>query len=473
VRALTAFAALVAVVVVPSAVAAPAPAPPAQASARALAVRVVFPDGREDVLADAEAPPARLAESGGLEYGDGVIVTGAVWSRARAVADARGTARAGATLRTVSLFDGEIAVGAISTRAAADASRRRTRGALVGSWLAGVTIFGEPVRATPNARVVLADWGYVVLLEESIVREQQGRVGRRISVSALHVHLTVEHGGLPAGTDIFVGYAEAAASVPREQAIQAPPSDEPTGAPIAPPQGPPRDPKPQPPGSQADDPPPVVENPPADVRPDLTPERHVFPVYGPSTFTDDFGAARAVTGWHHGNDIFAPAGAPVLAVTDGTLFLVGWNDVGGLRLWLRDGEGNEFYYAHLSAFSPLAYEGSRVTAGDVIGFVGATGDAVGTPPHLHFEIHPAALLALGYDGVVNPFAYLLAWRRIADASYDWGEPAAGLAPAPGLVLLQADDISSASGLDAEGLAAIMELPAFVGEGAEPVAGEAG
>jgi murein DD-endopeptidase MepM/ murein hydrolase activator NlpD len=464
VRALTAFAALLAVAVVPPAVAAPAPAPSAQASARALAVRVVFPDGREDVLAEAQAPPARLAQSGGVQYGDGVLTTGAVWARARAVAAARGIARAGATLRTVSLFNGELAVGAISTRAAADAARRQARGGLAGSWLANVTILGQSVRATPNARVELADWGYVVLLEQSVVRESRGRLGRRTSVSALHVHLTAEHGGLPAGTEIFVGYAEAEASVPRERAAPAPPTDEPTGAPIAPPQGPSRDPKPQPPGSQPDDPPPVVEDPPADVRPELTPERYVFPVYGPSTFTDDFGAARAITGWHHGNDVFAPVGAPVLAVTDGTLFLVGWNDVGGLRLWLRDGEGNEFYYAHLSAFSPLAYEGSRVEAGDVIGFVGATGDAVGTPPHLHFEIHPAALLGLGYDGVVNPYEYLLAWRRVADATYDWGEPAAGEAPAPGLVLLQAEDISSASGLDAEALAAIMEMPAFFGEG---------
>ena len=99
-----------------------------------------------------------------------------------------------------------------------------------------------------------------------------------------------------------------------------------------------------------------------------------------------------------------------MAVADGTLFNVGWNDVGGNRLWLRDAAGNEFYYAHLDGFSPLARDGAVVHAGDVVGFVGDTGDAKGTPSHLHFEIHPPDLQDQGYDGVVNPYPYLVAWR---------------------------------------------------------------
>ena len=101
---------------------------------------------------------------------------------------------------------------------------------------------------------------------------------------------------------------------------------------------------------------PLVREPPVGVRPKLTQSRYVFPVYGQSSFTNTFGAPRADTGWHHGEDIFASLGAPILAVADGTLFSVGWNDVGGYRLWLRDTQGNQFYYAHLSAFSPLAAE---------------------------------------------------------------------------------------------------------------------
>jgi hypothetical protein len=218
-----------------------------------------------------------------------------------------------------------------------------------------------------------------------------------------------------------------------------------------------------------------VQTPPPDVKPQLTAGGYVFPVYGPSSFTDDFAASRADTGWHHGNDIFASVGAPVLAVTDGTLFLVGWNELGGNRLWLRDDQGNEFYYAHLSAYSPLAHEGARVNGGDVIGFVGATGDAVGTPPHLHFEIHPRELLWLGYDGVVNPFTYLSAWRRLTDIGFGSWTPPPGRAPAAGAVLLQADDISRLSGLGDGSLAALLAPEELFGEapvqpqivGAEP------
>ena len=460
------FAALLVIGALATASAASAHDKDAHASARAVAVRVLVPGQKTQTVAQAVAPPATLVTSGGLEYGDALVTTGAVWARARASGGARASAWAGATIRTVSIFDGEITVGAISTKAQARASASGASGALSGSWLAEVTILGEPTRAGANVRVPLADWGYVVLLEQAVVRESSGRFGRRTFVSALHVHLTDDHAGLPAGSEIVVGYAEAAASAPRPKREQPKPAPRPRAkspAPAPPPPAPDRDPVPQPPGSRPK-PPPVVQDPPPKLVPKLTAKGYVFPVYGPSSFTNDFNAPRALTGWHHGNDIFAPVGAPVLAVTEGTLFLVGWNDIGGNRLWLRDTEGNEFYYAHLSAFSPLAFNGSRVKAGDVIGFVGATGDAVGTPPHLHFEIHPAALLGLGYDGVINPYPYLLAWRRLADASFDWAGPQAGQAPPPAVILLQAEDIATASGLDPDALARALEMPALFGEG---------
>ena len=83
----------------------------------------------------------------------------------------------------------------------------------------------------------------------------------------------------------------------------------------------------------------------------------------------------------------------------------------------------------------------------MIGFVGRTGDAEATPPHLHFEIHPSELLDLGYDGVVNPYRALLAWRRLDDAvlvGNAW-RPDPGPAPPAAAVLLAAEDISAANG----------------------------
>lgn len=139
---------------------------------------------------------------------------------------------------------------------------------------------------------------------------------------------------------------------------------------------------------------------------------YVFPVLGPMTVVDTFGAPRADVAWHHGDDLFAPRGTPVLAVAKGIVFSVGWQRLGGRRLWLRDDSGNEFYYAHLNAYSAAAINGQYVRAGDVLGSVGNSGDAEQTPPHLHFEIHPASLLRLGYDGAVDPTRYLTTWRHI-------------------------------------------------------------
>ena len=205
------------------------------------------------------------------------------------------------------------------------------------------------------------------------------------------------------------------------------------------------------PKSQAQPAPPVPATaPPQLATPALGGGPYVFPVYGPVEFTDTFGAPRADVSWHHGDDIFAPLGSPILAVADGTLFSVGWNHIGGNRLWLRDREGNYFYYAHLAAFSTIAVNGAKVRAGEVVGFVGNTGDAAGTPYHLHFEIHPVTLLGLGYDGAVDPTRYLRSWQRARDleaaapAGVGWSRRSA---PAAGAILLAASDISTADGLE--------------------------
>ena len=93
-------------------------------------------------------------------------------------------------------------------------------------------------------------------------------------------------------------------------------------------------------------------------------------------------------------------------MADGSLFRVGYNGLGGWRLWLRDDAGTTFYYAHLSAYAPVAVEGVRVARGTVLGYVGDSGDAAGTSPHLHFEIHP------GEGAPVPPYPIVTGWPRV-------------------------------------------------------------
>ena len=346
-----------------------------------------------------------------------------------------------------------------------------------GSNVTNLVVFGTQVAATPNLRVQLGDWGYLIVLEQvAEAPVADGTKNARGAVNALHVVLTADHAGLPPGTEILVGHAEAAASTPVEDARRRRADHDDSGEARSPRRrarrrrasrcrsrpsracsrtGPARS----------------SGSPPTDVSAPLSPAGYVFPVYGPSSFIDTFGAARAGVGWHHGQDIFAPLGAPLLAVADGTVFSVGWNDLGGYRLWLRDRQGNQFYYAHLSAFSPLAVDGNEVKAGDVIGFVGNTGDAQTTPYHLHFEIHPVGLLPLGYDGVVNAFPYLSAWRRLEDITFAAGRgwappvPSNATAPRPAAILLGSTDISSASGLEPGSLDRALAAPVSQGDSA--------
>lgn len=132
----------------------------------------------------------------------------------------------------------------------------------------------------------------------------------------------------------------------------------------------------------------------------------VFPVgTGVETpLIDSFGFAR-MTGtpdehWHEGIDIFAPTGTPLYATERGIITRIGVGRLGGLKLWLRGESGTDWYYAHLSAFNDELREGDLVEAGDLVGFVGQTGNAVGTPPHLHMQMHP------GGGRPVNPYPLL-------------------------------------------------------------------
>jgi len=141
----------------------------------------------------------------------------------------------------------------------------------------------------------------------------------------------------------------------------------------------------------------------------------VFPIGGPHNLPliDSFGFPR-MTGtpdehWHEGIDLFAPRGTPLVAAERGLVTRIGSGRLGGLKLWLVGESGTEWYYAHLDSFAEGLHDGQIVEAGDLLGYVGNTGNAVGTPPHLHLQMHP--------DGgrPVNPYPLL---KTVSDLDQD-------------------------------------------------------
>ena len=126
----------------------------------------------------------------------------------------------------------------------------------------------------------------------------------------------------------------------------------------------------------------------------------VCPVGTAHSFTDTWHAPRSGGRKHQGTDVFAPWGSPAYAVVDGVIDKVGNGGLGGITLWLRGRNGDRYYYAHNAA--NVAVVGQRVRAGDVIAYVGKTGNAETTPPHIHFEAHP------GGGAAANPAPWLAA-----------------------------------------------------------------
>lgn len=110
------------------------------------------------------------------------------------------------------------------------------------------------------------------------------------------------------------------------------------------------------------------------------------PVAGPVSFTNTWGAPRSGGRTHQGVDIFAAEGTPVIATAAGTVEHYN-NTLGGLSYRLYADDSTYYYGTHLSAYANVG--AGHVEAGTIIGYVGHTGNAAGTPPHLHWEIHPA------------------------------------------------------------------------------------
>jgi hypothetical protein len=172
--------------------------------------------------------------------------------------------------------------------------------------------------------------------------------------------------------------------------------------------------------------------------------RLVFPVVADVSYQDDFGDPRG-QGSHEGNDLMAPWKAPAVAVEGGTVRIYTRSARAGCMLYLYGGSGTTYLYIHLNndltadndneggckrgvAYAPGLRDGQRVRAGQLIGYVGDSGDADGIAHHLHFEVHPD-------DGAaVSPYPYLRRAERLlfALASQD---PARGPASPVALTLV--------------------------------------
>lgn len=121
------------------------------------------------------------------------------------------------------------------------------------------------------------------------------------------------------------------------------------------------------------------------------------PINGFTTFTDTWGAPRSGGRTHQGVDMLAARGTPTVAIESGTIRRLGSGGLGGITIWLTGQSGDEYYYAHLDDWAPGLSVGQAVGVGELIGFVGSTGNASYSVPHLHFELHP------GGGSAVNPY----------------------------------------------------------------------
>ncbi len=152
----------------------------------------------------------------------------------------------------------------------------------------------------------------------------------------------------------------------------------------------------------------------------------MFPVLGPTNYTDDFGAPRP-GGPHQGIDMMAPKRALALAAEPGKVKFWTHSASAGCMLYLYGASGTTYYYIHLNndltkrndnrgkcvagtAYAKGLKDGSKVSAGQVVGYVGDSGDANGIHPHLHFELHPSGGKA------VDPYPWLQTGQRLLFAA---------------------------------------------------------
>lgn len=132
------------------------------------------------------------------------------------------------------------------------------------------------------------------------------------------------------------------------------------------------------------------------------PASMVCPVNGAVSFTDTWGDPRSGGRTHQGVDMIASRGTPLVAIEAGTVKRMRNGGLGGITVTLRGVSGDEYYYAHLDGWASGLSVGQSLSVGQLLGYVGNTGNAQYTIPHLHFEIAP------GGGAAVNPYPIVAA-----------------------------------------------------------------
>ncbi len=127
-------------------------------------------------------------------------------------------------------------------------------------------------------------------------------------------------------------------------------------------------------------------------------EGRTCPVAGPHSFRDSWLEPRPGGRLHHGTDMVAATGTPLVAIESGVIF-PNWHWAGGIGLYLYGDSGDVYYYAHLSSYAGGISDGARVSLGQIVGYVGSTGNA--GVPHLHIGYQP------GGGPLTNPYQLMV------------------------------------------------------------------
>jgi len=198
----------------------------AGATARAWAIKVIVPGQLATGTRALTAPDDAVSFDGAFAYpADATIVAAtSVTTSVSASSGVQAAAGASSQVTSLSLFKGEITADTVTGETHALASTASASGDIGLTGLTTLVVLGAPVTPTANQQIPLADWGYAIALEQKSQLVDTPTPGYHDFVTALDVFLTADHGGLPAGSELQIGYAEANAQASEPAPLPVPPS---------------------------------------------------------------------------------------------------------------------------------------------------------------------------------------------------------------------------------------------------------